>query len=128
MRAKYWTVSTFLIASLFLVSASSRAQNLNASISGTVTDPTGAVVPKAELSLTGVATGVATKVTTGPDGLFSFPNLQPGAYSLKASAQGFRDFLQSGITLNVNQKVRVDVRLMPSETTGHQNQDHKEGR
>jgi len=87
------------------------AQSMNASIGGTVMDPTGAAVPNVQLSLTAVATGAVSRTTSGPDGLYSFPNLPPGVYELKASAQGFRDFVQRGIELTVRATMRLDVSL-----------------
>src|SRR5439155_14423779 len=87
------------------------AQSTNATISGAVTDPTGAAVPKAQLTLTSVATRSVAKTTSGPDGLYSFPNLQPGIYELRASAQGFRDFVQTGIEMAMNGLVRQDIKL-----------------
>ena len=94
---------------LALLSTSGWGQSFNASISGTVTDPTGASVPDVDLTLTAVATGAVAKATTGPDGLFAFPNLQRGAYELKAAAKGFREFVQKGIAISINDTVRVDV-------------------
>ena len=96
---------------VLLLPALGIAQSYNATISGTVTDPTGAAVPKAQLTLTSVATGSVAKTTSGPDGLFSFPNLQPGIYELRASAQGFRDFIQTGIEMTMNGLVRQDIVL-----------------
>src|SRR5439155_6616069 len=58
------------------------AQSFNASISGTVTDPSGAAVPSAEVTLTSVETGSVAKTTSGQDGLYSFLNLQRGGYEL----------------------------------------------
>src|SRR5689334_7545498 len=80
------------------------AQGANASISGTVTDPSGAVVPNAELSLRALATGAVMKATSGSDGLYAFPNLQLGVYDLTVSARGFRDFAQRGISIDLNEK------------------------
>ena len=48
-----------------------------------------------------MATGAVAKATTGPDGLFAFPNLQRGAYELKAAAKGFREFVQKGIAISI---------------------------
>jgi carboxypeptidase family protein len=87
------------------------SQSFNATISGSVTDPSGASVPDVELTLTAVDTGAVAKTNTGPDGLFAFPNLQRGAYELKASAKGFRDFVQRGIALSINDSVRLDIKL-----------------
>jgi hypothetical protein len=66
------------------------AQSFNASVSGTVTDPSEAVVPNVQLTLTAVATGAVAKATSGPDGLFRMANLEPGSYELKAPPPGAR--------------------------------------
>jgi len=86
-------------------------QSAPALLNGTVTDPTGAVIPNAEVTVTETSTGVAHKVTTGSDGLYAFPQLPPGAYEMKVSASGFRDFAQRGIRLNLGDKFRIDVKL-----------------
>lgn len=80
-------------------------------MSGTVTDPSGAVMPGVELSLTSLQRDRTVKTVTNSEGLYSFPNLEPGNYELKAAAQGFRNYVQKGITLNVNQLVRQDVKM-----------------
>jgi hypothetical protein len=94
-----------------LLAPASLAQSFNASISGTVTDPSGAAVPNTEITLTSVDTGSVAKTTSGQDGLYAFPNLQRGAYELKASAAGFRTFVQRGIGISINDTVRVDIKL-----------------
>lgn len=101
----------FLAALLVLLPASLPAQSFKGSISGTATDPTGAVIPNAQMTLTLIATGFTAKSTTGDSGLYSFPNLEPGLYELKASAPGFRDFVQRGIEVAIGQSARLDVRL-----------------
>src|SRR6476660_1859471 len=86
-------------------------QSQNSSISGTVTDASGAIVPNVKLTLTSVQRQTTAKAHSGSDGLYSFPNLEPGAYELKVNAAGFRAVVQRGITVNINQLVRQDVRL-----------------
>ena len=66
--SKNWVLFLFFSA---LLPVSSGAQSFNSSISGTVTDPSGAVVPNATLTLTAVDTGKVSTVKTGPDGLYS---------------------------------------------------------
>jgi hypothetical protein len=102
---------TLLLMALLLAPSLVQAQGLNATINGSVLDPSGAAVPNVELTLTHVTTGVTAKTTSGSDGLYSFPNLVPGEYELKASAPGFRDFVQRGIKVNINTIARVDARL-----------------
>src|SRR5579863_7388078 len=87
------------------------AQNINASISGVITDPSGAVVPGATLTLTSLDTLAVATFKSRSDGHYAFPNLGPGRYELKASATGFRDYVRTGIVLGITQQARVDVRL-----------------
>ena len=103
--------AVFALSAILALPVLCWGQSFNASISGTVTDPSGAAVPEAQLTLTAVATGAVAKATSGPDGLFAFPNLQRGAYELKVTAKGFRDFLQRGISVSINESVRLDVKL-----------------
>lgn len=110
--SKRLITSLLALAISLVVTPMLHGQSLNASISGVVMDPTAAVVPNAHLTLRALATGEEAKFTTGPDGLYRFPNLQSGAYELRASAQGFEEFVQTGISLNLSQTVRVDIKLM----------------
>src|SRR5690242_20574146 len=91
--------------------ASGRGQNVNGSISGMITDPSGAVIPAAVLTLTATGTGAVARVTSGPDGHYSFPNLAEGTYALKVSAKGFNDYLQTGIVVHLSQLIRQDVTM-----------------
>jgi hypothetical protein len=102
-----------LLTGIFLmVSASSLwAQSTNSSLSGAVKDQTGAVVPKAHLTLTAPATGTEKETVTGSDGTYRFNNLQAGAYNLKVSASGFTVYLQQGIVLALNDFATLDVTL-----------------
>jgi hypothetical protein len=97
--------------------APARGQSVNGSLSGTVTDPTGAVVPGAELTLTSEETGVAQHYTGGRDGLYSFPNIPSGIYDLQAAKNGFRDYVQKGIAVRVGAILRQDVALEVGSAT-----------
>lgn len=111
-------VNSWLLLCLLgaLLPAPGRAQSTNATISGAVTDPTGAAIPNVTLTLKSVTTGSVSKTTSGPDGLYSFPNLRPGIYELRASAQGFKEYVQTGIELVMNALVRQDVALQLGTT------------
>ena len=76
------------LGALLILSASALAQS-TATLSGIVTDPSGAVVPNAEVNVTSLATGVDRVTSTNTDGLYSFPALQPGDYKLQARSPGF---------------------------------------
>lgn len=87
------------------------AQDTNASLSGTVMDPTGAIVPGAKMMLTNGATAFQLKTSSSDAGGYTFRNLTPGKYDLNVSAPGFGSFLQKGIELALNQTARVDIHL-----------------
>ncbi|MGH9437113.1 MAG: TonB-dependent receptor domain-containing protein, partial [Terriglobia bacterium] len=89
-----------LVLSFFLAT-SARAQVTGATMSGTVTDPSGAVIPNAKVEIKNVATGVARTAMTNSAGLYTAPNLQPGNYTMTISASGFSTRVQKGITLTV---------------------------
>ncbi|MGH9517091.1 MAG: carboxypeptidase regulatory-like domain-containing protein [Terriglobales bacterium] len=82
-----------------------------AQITGTVTDPSGAAVPTAQVTVTSVAQGTAHTVTANSSGDFLFAALPVGAYNLTVTAQGFKKYEARGIVLNVGEKARTDVKL-----------------
>jgi hypothetical protein len=102
---------------LALACSEGRAQSFNASLSGQVTDPTGAVVPEAELTLTAKDTAASASYTTGEDGWYTFSNLQPGRYELRVTKPGFRTYVQTGISLLTADLVRQDVTLALGSTS-----------
>ena len=89
----------------------SLAQGPTGTISGTVTDPSGAVLPNSSVSVVNVATGVARKVQTDQVGLYTFPALPPGVYNITVERTGFQTELRSNITLQVQQSARMDFSL-----------------
>src|SRR5207249_5460254 len=100
------SVNLVLCTVWFLVPIAAWGQGANASISGTVQDPTGAAVPNADLTLRAIGVESETKTTSDASGLYTFPNLRPGVYDLVVSAKGFRDFAQNGVSLNIDSKAR----------------------
>ena len=99
----------FLMGSLF--SGYALAQAVNASLGGTVTDSSGAVIPKATITATGIETGVATKTTTNASGDYNFPSLQQGNYRVSAEMGGFKQFVFERVTLDVGAQVRLNFML-----------------
>ena len=95
---------------LLLVSLQGRAQQ-NSTITGTVEDKAGAVIPGAEVTLTQQQTGFVTKAISNGAGTFTFNGLNVGTYDLKATAKGFNAYLQTGIVVNVSQTTRVDATM-----------------
>jgi hypothetical protein len=80
-------------------------------ISGTVKDPTGAVVPSAQITVVETQTGIKTESKTDSAGFYSFPSLPVGHYELEVKASGFRDFKQTGLILDVNTALTIDIPL-----------------
>jgi hypothetical protein len=110
---KRWNV-ILLLLSLFVIlgmTGSLFGQSSNGTISGTVVDPTGAIVPAAQVSVAGEGVSASGKAATGPDGSYTLPNLPPGTYRLEVAASGFQTFVQTGITIHLNESVRVPVTL-----------------
>src|SRR5579872_4469100 len=87
------------------------AQESTARLLGTVTDPTGAVIPRAGVTAHDVATGLEWKTTSNEAGEYSLPGLPIGQYTITAEAAGFRTNTISGLGLQVSQEARVDIRM-----------------
>ncbi|MGC2663115.1 MAG: TonB-dependent receptor [Candidatus Acidiferrales bacterium] len=100
----------FCLAAM-LLSSPLAAQSTFGSISGTVTDASGAAVADAQVTLTSAATTAKQTFTTGPDGLYSFVNLNPGEYTLEAEKTGFKHFKRESVVVQVQQAVRIDVAM-----------------
>ena len=102
----------FLVALLFLMYPCVRlAQQTSGNIRGVVSDPSGAVVPGARITARQVEIGLSRTAVTGKDGSYVLVELPLGTYRVEAAAQGFRNYLQEGVTLHVNETLDVPVRL-----------------
>jgi hypothetical protein len=86
-------------------------------LTGTVTDPTGAAIPNAAISLRNVATNLTREMKTGEAGLYTFSNLPVGTYELRASAAGFQSTRVADIILDVNATRRVDIQMTVGQMT-----------
>ena len=89
------------------------SQTYQGSISGTVTDKTGAVIPGATVSVTNIAKGIIQTLTSNQDGDYKAPNLEPGTYSVSAEAPNFAKLVKSHVSVEVGHAIRVDLRLVP---------------
>ena len=107
----------FVVLVLVLVLARCRAQTPTAQLTGLVTDPSGAVVPGAQVLITNVDTRVQWKTATTSSGYYTEPQLPPGQYSITIQKQGFMTSNRSGITLAVSQVARIDFTLKLGATT-----------
>ena len=93
------------------VARRTNAQVAGATLTGTVTDSSGATLPNAQVTITDVATGVTRTVTSNAAGLYVAPNLLPGNYEVKVAATGFKTQLQKGITLTVGAEQVLDFTM-----------------
>src|ERR1700722_8144388 len=105
------------IALLVLATVSAFAQGGRASINGTVTDPTGAVISGAQISAKNIETGQVTTVTTSSGGDYALPFVAIGHYEIKASHPGFAVQTQTGITLSADQAASVNFALQPGQVS-----------
>jgi len=107
--------ATFLFFLMFLVPAI--AQVDMGSISGVIHDPSGAAVPNAKIVLTNEDTNISTSTTSGAEGQYTFSPVKAGHYSVSASASGFQTVKQKNVTLDVQQKLEVNISLTIGQTT-----------
>jgi Carboxypeptidase regulatory-like domain/TonB dependent receptor/TonB-dependent Receptor Plug Domain len=100
----------------FALSARVSAQMVGATVSGTVVDPTGGVVPGVKIVIKNTSTGSVANAVTNGVGVFDAPNLPPGIYDLTASASGFATLVRNRITLTVGQELVLNLSLQVGET------------
>ena len=111
---KVATYILFLAISIQLgLPAQLSAQVVGATLSGTVTDTSGGVVPNADVTAKNVSNGIARTATTNGSGLYTVPNLQPGPYEITVAAGGFNTDVRSGVTLNVGQELVLNFTVKP---------------
>src|SRR3989442_1416373 len=96
---------------IMALSLAVHAQEVSAGLTGRVTDPSGGAVVGAVVTTRDQERGTSWAATTNEDGIYAYPRIPSGAYSLKVEASGFKIYTQSGIVLEVNQRGRVDVAL-----------------
>lgn len=86
-------------------------------IAGSVTDPSNAAVSGATVVATNTATGVSDQILTNPSGLYRFPSVVPGIYTISVKKDGFQQFIKEGITVEAGTVVPIDVTLPVGATT-----------
>jgi outer membrane receptor protein involved in Fe transport len=99
------------LLALGLSAGAGYAQALYGSITGTVTDNSGGAVPGATVSVKNEGTGLELTTVTDAEGNYTIRNLPGGNYTLKASLQGFKEFVQTGVPVTVNNIVRINGKL-----------------
>src|SRR5581483_6939408 len=111
MRKVCSTVCAFVAALLVgLFAADALAQSAQGGLRGVVKDANG-VIPGVTVSLVNDANGVARETTTNAVGEYSFPAIDPGSYTVKASVQGYKAFERKGVQIGTQQFVGLDIAL-----------------
>jgi outer membrane receptor protein involved in Fe transport len=87
------------------------AQVVGGTLSGTVTDPSGAVVPNSQMTIKNVGTGVTRKVAADASGFYTAPNLLPGTYDITVTAPGFKTEVRPGGTLTVGAEQSLNITM-----------------
>ena len=100
-----------------ILSGTLLAQNEAASLTGVVTDSSGAVVPRVAVRLVNSETGETYQASSNDSGNYDFPLLKPGSYALTAEMTGFQQVQQSGIVLETGVPARVDLKLEIGDMT-----------
>ena len=107
-----------LFTAILTLAVAAHAQTSRGTVSGTVTDPSGAVVTRASITLTQTETGVRRNTTTNEAGIYRFDAVDLGRYELKVTHPGFNSFLATELGVEANRTTVLDVRLeVGSETT-----------
>jgi hypothetical protein len=107
MKSFIW----FLAACVACIGMVAHAQDLRGSISGQVTDPMGAAVVNAAVTVTNIDNGAVTKAVSRQEGLYNAPGLLPGNYSVTVNAAGFKIFDRQGIILQTQANATINIKL-----------------
>ena len=100
-----------LAAIMLIGAASAFAQGAGGTITGTITDKSGAVVPNASIEFTNQDTQAKSDLGTSSTGNYTLPNVPVGTYEFSVTAMGFKKFVRPGIIVQVGETVRVDAQL-----------------
>src|SRR6185312_4251411 len=103
--------------SVFALAPSVFAQTDRGTLTGTVSDPAGAVVPNAEVEARNAQSGEVFKTATTGTGNFTIPNLPAATYALSVTAAGFKKYVRTGIEISVAQTIRADAALEVGAST-----------
>ena len=113
---KIWRrLSTFFYLTFFFCAAGAAWAGVGGSISGSITDPTGAAIAKAAITLVNPNTGVKQSVVADDHGSYSFPVLPVGSYVLEVNHPGFKPYRRTGIVLDTSRALQLDVVLLVGE-------------
>ena len=102
---------------LLLCCSTAFGQTTFGSITGTVTDPSGAGIPGAQVTVTNETTGGLRSATTGGSGVYNVPDLNIGIYRVRVEAKGFEVFVREHLTLDARQILDIDAQLTVGAVT-----------
>jgi len=109
-----FSITLFVLCSFFLT-INAAAQSDRGTIAGTVLDSSGGVVSDAKITVTSSDTGATYETVTGPTGGYRIPDVRVGTYSVTAAAQGFKTEARTGLVVQVNSTVSLDIILQPGD-------------
>src|SRR6267154_3757679 len=111
LAVNQFSLSRALLLCLLVLGISSQAFGQNATVVGTITDPSGAAVANATITITRTETGQVFHLASNGDGQYVAPDLPIGHYNLKVEATGFKTAEQKGVVLQVGDRTRLDFQL-----------------
>jgi hypothetical protein len=110
------TFNEFVAGTIFCCALPLAGQTLG-EITGRVSDPSGAGMPEASLTLTNTSTNAVRLTTTSSEGFYSFPSLPPGIYNVRTEHTGFKSAASNNVEVQVQQTVRLDLTLQVGQTS-----------
>jgi hypothetical protein len=117
MSIRSWVRASLLLLSIGLLIGVHAQSSTTGNITGTVRDPQGAAVPKAEVTITDEKTGVSRTVSATEDGFYNATSLPAGTYTISTSPTGFKKTLTTGVELHVNENKTVNLDLQVGQVT-----------
>ncbi len=110
-------VSAFIFCVLFMFASLALAQQGSSNIVGTITDPSGAAIVGAQITIRNSATGVVHTLTSNASGAYQLSDVEVGTYSITVKDTGFKTYTQTDVVVNVSSTVRADVALQLGQTS-----------
>src|SRR5690348_16724824 len=117
MSRRFGLQALLLLLSIGLLVGVHAQSSTTGNITGTVRDPQGAAVPKAEITITEDKTGASRTVTTNDDGFYNAPALPAGVYTITASPSGFKKTILTNVELHVSENKTVNIDLQVGQVT-----------
>src|SRR5687768_11712753 len=110
-QVRYGMLCTWAAIFILSVSINVLGQEFRGTITGNVTDPNGEAIAGATVVVKNVGTNVAQTITTNENGSYTVPFLLPGKYSITVTNEGFKTSTQENITLNVDDRLTIDIKM-----------------